>query len=64
VSAESVREYYRKQGREYERERIINLLEGLDTEQWCGTNLQIAALINEQVHQAKLCDTPNKLSWN
>jgi hypothetical protein len=28
-----------------ERERIIALLEALDTEQWCGTNLQIIALI-------------------
>lgn len=28
-----------------ERERIIKLLEGLDTELWCGTNLQIVALI-------------------
>lgn len=29
----------------YERNRIIKLLEDLDTEQWCGTNLQIIDLI-------------------
>lgn len=26
-------------------ERIIKLLEALDTEQWCGTNLQVIELI-------------------
>jgi hypothetical protein len=33
-------------GEKFERERIIELLESLDTEQWCGTNLQIIDLIN------------------
>lgn len=45
TNAESVREFYRKQGEERERERIIKLLDDLDDEEWMGINQNFIALI-------------------
>jgi hypothetical protein len=45
LQTQELYEEYVERGRQLEQERIIKLLGGLDTEQWCGTNLQIVALI-------------------
>lgn len=45
-SAEAVREYYRKQGEERERARIIKLFEQQDLAAWFGLNKAAVELIN------------------